>query len=74
MCTNNHPLTLMRNAKPREAEDGDFKMGEDISCSQCFAKIKIELGYYSCQDVCDFDVHQTCCALKAPLKNDDDDE
>lgn len=67
-CINSHPLTLMHNAKPREVEDGDFKMGEDISCSQCSAKINIEQGYYSCQDVCDFDVHQTCCALDDQLQ------
>ena len=46
--------------KPRESSDGDFNMGEDISCKVCSGKIIIAEGYFTCMDICDFDVHKNC--------------
>ena len=59
-CTNEHTMHLMTQPKPREASNGDFLMGEQISCKVCSQPINVYEGFYSCMDVCDFDVHPKC--------------
>ena len=46
--------------KPRIEGDEDFNMGENISCNICSTKIIIAEGYYTCLDMCDYDVCKKC--------------
>lgn len=51
----------MFEAKPRaSATDGDFTLGENLFCNLCKESITIADGYYTCLDVCDYDVHRGC--------------
>ncbi len=63
-CINGHPLKPIYHAKPRELNNGEFSMGEDIVCKVCNEKIVIEQGYFSCEDVCDFDAHLECTSIE----------
>jgi len=60
-CESGHSLNLVFQAKPREVKDGNFASGEDIVCNVCFQKIVLDEGYFTCMDVCDYDVHKSCC-------------
>ena len=59
-CDSGHTMHSMSSTKPRMGPNEDFLMGEDISCKACREKIVIADGYYSCYDICDFDVHSHC--------------
>ena len=53
----------MFQAKHREVEDGNFASGEKIVCNVCYKKIVLDEGYFTCMDVCDYDVHKDCCGV-----------
>ena len=42
------------------AHGDDFLLGESISCYSCGQRINIAEGYYTCHDICDFDLHPAC--------------
>ena len=56
-CSNQHTMHLVYNPKMREKAGGDFDSGEEIKCKFCKENIVISDGYFTCMDVCDFDVH-----------------
>lgn len=65
LCNNGHPLKLYPTVKER----GGSKIRRSISkmfslsspiCDICDEKIPIKGGSYSCEQDCDFDVHQKC--------------
>ena len=62
-CINGHPLKPIYHAKPREVNNAEFSMGEDIACKVCNDKIVLEKGYFSCMDLCDFDAHLECASV-----------
>ena len=51
---------MLDRPKPREMANGDFSMGDNISCKVCGESIDCYQNYYTCLDVCDFDVHVEC--------------
>ena len=59
-CEKGHSLNPTTQAKCRECDDGEFKIGGEINCNLCKQKIIIEEGYYTCMDACDFAVHKQC--------------
>ena len=59
-CPKRHDLSLIDRPKPREASNGDFIMGDNIDCRVCGVAINVYQNYYTCLDVCDFDVHEGC--------------
>ena len=59
-CDKGHSMSHTTLAKPRECSDGDFNMGEDITCKVCKGPIVLSEGYFTCMDACDFDLHKQC--------------
>lgn len=45
-------------------------MGEDITCKVCKLAIEISEGYFTCMDICDFDVHKQCYGGKQYKETD----
>ena len=59
-CPKRHDLSMIDRPKPREQANGDFSMGENLTCNVCGESIDCYQNYYTCLDVCDFDVHVGC--------------
>ena len=55
-CPNYHELAVDNKPKRR----GMFSSGDRIKCHFCKLGIKLEAGYWTCKEDCDFDVCNFC--------------
>lgn len=60
-CQADHPLRLMTTKKAR----GD-KNGELIDCNKCNQRIIQVMGYYTCENACNFDLCNACYDYVVP--------